>query len=120
LTAFYRESRNFLRELHDYPEEAGEYPILLRLVELDGASEEVAVRLPGNVRYCYRTNLLGEPQESLAVASDGATVSFAMRPYEVATLVFESREYEKTARDLDSYREVWARSHKEGAENDGE
>lgn len=116
MTALYRESSSFVKELHEYPEEAGEFPIFLRIVELDGVSEAVNVKLPGKIHYCYRTNLLGEPSERLMPGEDGRTVTIVVRPHEVITLVFEAEGYEKELRNLDSFREVWARAHKEGEE----
>ncbi|MCX7924700.1 MAG: hypothetical protein N2554_02690 [Fimbriimonadales bacterium] len=118
ITALYRESAVYAgKGLNSYAGQAMEFPYILRLVEWDGVGGEATVGVRGEVAAAFRTNLLGEPIETLDVAhdSDGlpySRIRLALRPYEIATLYLDITQGRKQPRHLDAYRHVWATVHR--------
>ncbi|MGH2522293.1 MAG: glycosyl hydrolase-related protein, partial [Anaerolineales bacterium] len=121
VSAFYREMEQAGAYLERYAGSGMGYPYLLRLVELNGEAATMRVRLPGPVASAYRTNLLGEPIESLAISPAEAPVSgptawgqveITLRPHEIATLYLDLAPGRKVTRDLDAHRHVWATVHR--------
>ncbi len=118
ITAFYRESERFAgMHLDSYAGRGMEFPFVLRLVEWDGAACEATVCVRGEIATAFRTNLLGEPIETLAVEHDTDGMPFsririAVRPYEIATLYLDIIQGRKQPRNLDAYRYVWATAHR--------
>ncbi len=121
LTALYRESERFAgMNLSDYAGRGMEFPIVLRLVEFSGEATRVRLRVAGEVARAIRTNLLGEPIESLTVSESPPTgdirpcsqLELKMRPYEIATLYLDIVQARKQPRNLDAYRHVWATVHR--------
>ncbi|MCS6919042.1 MAG: hypothetical protein NZM28_04670, partial [Fimbriimonadales bacterium] len=120
ITAFYRESERYAgMNLDSYAGRGMEFPYVLRLAEWDGAGGEATVCVRGEVASAFRTNLLGEPIETLAVEHDADGMPFsrirlALRPYEIATLYLDIVQGRKQPRYLDAYRHVWATVHRVG------
>jgi alpha-mannosidase len=119
--AFYRESEAAGARLGSYAGVEMGYPYVLRLVEMDGQSTTAQVRVAGPVAAAYRTNLLGEIAESLAVTPAEApftspiawsALAIALRPHEIATIYLDLELGRKVARDLDAHRSVWATVHR--------
>lgn len=115
ITAFYRES-----EWQGVP-----YPYVVRLVELNGETTQICLRLPGRIARAAKTNLLGEEAVELTPTSADSPLSgdapwqvqwselcFDMRSYEIATLYLDLEQGRKVTRDLDAHRTVWATLHK--------
>lgn len=116
LTAFYRESEDVARSFPNYAGRGMEYPYVLRLVEFDGEETSVRLEFPGEVAAVFRTNLLGEIGESLAVTRHQGTsaVEVTLRPFEIVTLYLDLVRGRKVSRDLDARRAVWAQVHRTG------
>ncbi|GIV08935.1 MAG: hypothetical protein KatS3mg019_1026 [Fimbriimonadales bacterium] len=118
ITAFYRESERYAAtHLDAYAGRAMEFPYVLRLIEWNGEVSEATVCVRGEVAAAFRTNLLGEPMETLTVEhdTDGAPFSrlrVALRPHEIATLYIDIVQGRKQPRNLDAYRYVWATVHR--------
>lgn len=66
--------------------------------------------LPGSVAKAYKTNLMNEIEAELVV--EGNQIQLAVRPYEIATVVFDLIPGRKQMRDLDAKREIWATVHR--------
>lgn len=114
------------------------HPVALRLVEWNGEPANVTVKVLGPVGSAAKTNLMGEVGADvgggadtswLDVASSVAPawgrnirvagkrvawseVRFAMRPREIATIMFDMTIARKEWRDLDERRAVWATVHR--------
>jgi alpha-mannosidase len=123
LSAFYRESEASGARLNSYVAAGIGYPYILRLVELDGQPTTAQVRVAGPVAAAYRTNLLGELVEPLAVTPAEAptagpiawsALGIALRPHEIATVYLDLELGRKIGRDLDAHRSVWATVHRVG------
>jgi alpha-mannosidase len=121
VTAFYREMEVAGHGLPDYAGIGMAYPYILRLVELDGVVGDVRISLPGRTLAAYKTDLLGRvltdsPKiENTSCENEmdfGSSLSFMLRPYEIATLYVDLEMGHKVYRDLDAERGVWAMSHK--------
>jgi alpha-mannosidase len=125
VTALYRETQETGNGLADYAASRIEYPIILRLLELDGRDTEVRLKIAGTVASCARTNLMGERIESecevrsqQSVEVDDAVngvcseIVTRLRANEIATLYLEVVEARKVSRYLDNYRNVWSRAHR--------
>ena len=130
-TAFYREQESFCkRGLPTYAGEGMGHPYVLRLVEYDGIGGEVEVTLPGPIAKAFKTNLMGEIVQELAVRPDdnshlttetdklkpfgieAVRVTVPLRAYEIATLCLDIVPGRKQFRDLDAKREIWATVHR--------
>ncbi|GBC93541.1 hypothetical protein HRbin15_02040 [bacterium HR15] len=121
ITAFYRESERFAgANLEHYAGRGMEFPYVLRLVEFNGEAASVRLRLAGEVASAFRTNLLGEPMESLTVQeslpiegiSPCSQIELSLHPYEITTLYLDIVQGRKVPRNLDAYRHVWATVHR--------
>lgn len=123
VSAFYREEPaggpGAYPELGPRPPIA--YPYIVRLVELNGQPTPARLYLPGQVAAAYKTNLLGEIQAELPVIPSKrsfpgldtwSVIAVDMRPFEIATVYVDIVLGRKIARDLDSYRSVWATAHR--------
>lgn len=116
LTALYRETEDVGRDFPGYAGKEMGYPYVLRLVEFNGEYAPIRLEFQGEVVAAYKTNLLGEVQETLAVTHQGANsmVELTLRPFEIATLYLDLLEGRKVSRDLDARRSVWAQVHRTG------
>lgn len=118
ITAFYRESECYAgMNLEAYAGRGMQFPYVLRVVEWDGTGCEATVCVRGEVAAVFRTNLLGEPIETLSVDADSdglpySRITLALRPYEIATLYLDIVQGRKQPRNLDAYRHVWATVHR--------
>jgi alpha-mannosidase len=63
--------------------------VVLRLVEWNGRGATAVVTLRAPIRTAHRSNFLEDPGEPLPVTAH--TVRLALRPYEIATIVVETR-----------------------------
>ncbi len=113
------------------------HPIVVRLVEWEGAPAEVTLTVLGPVASAARTNLLGEVGPEVAGGADTAwlevrpakapawaadlprpkgtrwqAMRFSMRPREIATVLLDVVPARKAWRDLDAKRKVWAKVHR--------
>jgi alpha-mannosidase len=120
VTAYYRETADAGAGLDDYAAAGIDYPYVVRLVEWNGESGPVHVAFPGTIAAAYRTNLMGERLETLAVEEivprlpspiPWHAVTVNVRGYEIVTLYLDLEQGRKITRDLDSRRSVWATSH---------
>jgi alpha-mannosidase len=111
VTAFYRESEN----------DGVKYPYVLRLVEFNGETTTMHLRVPGKVADARKTDLLGEtiarleatPAEPpLEGLNEWSAVKVTMRPHEIATLYLDLELGRKVTRNLDAHRNVWATVHR--------
>jgi alpha-mannosidase len=123
VSACYRESEAAGVRIEDYAGAGMGFPYVLRLVELNGVATTACVRLAGPVAAAYRTNLLGEIVEPLALARaaapDASSIEWSelaieLRPYEIATIYLDMVLGRKVGRDLDAHRSVWATVHRAG------
>jgi len=115
VTALYRETEENARGLDDYAGTGMGFPFVIRLVELNGSSADVELRLPGRVGSLYKTNLLGETAEQIDVSagdSPYSTARVSLRPREIATLYADIEMGRKMPRNLDEFRFVWATVHR--------
>lgn len=121
LTAIYRESEEAGACIPAYAGAGMQFPIVLRLVELNGEATTTHVQLPGRLAAAYQTNLMGEeaiPVDVVEIASPfGAgpawsAVGLTLRPHEIATLYLDLELARKVTRDLDAHRGVWATIHR--------
>jgi alpha-mannosidase len=121
VSAFYREPESAGMYLENYAGRGMEFPYILRLVELNGEATIARVRLPGGAASAFRTNLLGEPVETLTATpaeaplpglAEWSQVEVKLRPYEIATLYLDLVLGRKQPRNLDAYRHVWATVHR--------
>ncbi len=113
VTSLYREMEDVGRDFDAYVGRGANYPLILRLVELNGAPAEVRLEVAGRVETAWKTNLLGEGELRLEpeLGSGRSVLQFAMRPHEIATLYLDVAEARKIPRDLDARRGVWAHLH---------
>lgn len=115
VTAFYRETEENARGLDGFAGSGMGFPYVVRLVELNGESADITLKLPGRVAALYKTNLLGEPVEALPVLPGDAPYSEALlsiRPREIVTLYADLEMGRKMPRNLDAFRFVWATVHR--------
>jgi alpha-mannosidase len=121
ITAWFRETSEVGRGLEAYAGAAIEYPNILRFVELNGEATSATLRVPGQVGAAFRTNLLGEITTPLHVSIaepphagplHWSAITIDLQPYEIATVYLDVEMGRKVARDLDSYRSVWATVHR--------
>jgi alpha-mannosidase len=91
-----------------------DYPFIARLVEFDGIGVDAILTLPGTVASAWKTNLLNEPIQELAI--EGNQITCSIGPHEIVTIVFDLAEGRKQVRDLDAKREIWATVHRVGEE----
>lgn len=135
-SAFYRETEDYSgRDLPLYAGHGMEYPFVLRLVEFNGVNGDVELIVAGPIARAAKTNLMGEveswiepselsdreqAQGPLAAAASELEpfqirpqkLRFAVRAYEIVTLVLDIVPGRKQARDLDAKRKVWATIHR--------
>lgn len=113
-TAFHRETDHDGKRFANYAGNGLSYPFVLRLVEWDGKKADVSVSIAGTVAQAFRTNLLGQIEETLDVTTEGhrSTVRLRMEPHQIATLYLDIEEGRKQFRDLDAHRNVWATVHR--------
>jgi REP element-mobilizing transposase RayT len=113
VTAFYRETRDSARGQFDHAaDELGvDYPYVIRLVELNGLGEEVRLSFSATLAGAIKTNLLGEPLETLTPEDEHVLVA-DLRPFEIATFYLDLVEGRKQTRDLDAKREIWSTVHR--------
>ncbi|HRL11639.1 MAG TPA: glycosyl hydrolase-related protein [Aggregatilineales bacterium] len=120
LSALYRETTEHAALHEQYAGAGMGFPYVLRLVELDGVATEARVRLFGPVAAAYKTNLLGQIEQTLDVSTQGdfpdevSTFTIALRPYEIATVMFDAVHGRKQPRNLDAHRHIWSRVHRVG------
>lgn len=121
VTAFYRETEESGAQLSAYAGKGMGFPFVIRLVELNGQPTSGLLHLPGRVAAALRTNLMGEPLESLEVRSEAETlpglenwsqIPLTLRPHEIVTIYTDVVMGRKMPRNLDSYRHVWATVHR--------
>ncbi len=122
IVAVYREDERAGERHEGYAGRGMGHPTVIRLVEFDGASSPVEVRVVGTVAAAYRTDLLGERGEPLDVTVvDGTSrLRLTLAPHQIATVILDLVEARKVARDLDAKREVWAQVHRHEAALSGE
>jgi alpha-mannosidase len=114
VTAAYRETGYAGTGLPEHASGRLDRPVLVRLVEFDGADGTADLVVTATVAGAWRASALGELREPLPVrAGDGVSrVSVALSPYQVTTVVLDLVEAGKQSRDLDAHREVWATVHR--------
>jgi alpha-mannosidase len=114
ITAFYRETEENARGLDSYAGKGMGFPYVVRLLELNGETTETTLRLAGNVSGAYRTNLLGEIIEPLAVKPEGqySAITLTLHPREIVTIYADLEMGRKQPRNLDAFRFVWATVHR--------
>lgn len=114
VTAYYRETEECGRGLENYAGMGMGFANIVRLVELNGVTTTTTLRLPGTVATAYRTNLMGEITETLAITSSGQYSELQLRlgPREIATIYAELEMGRKMPRNLDAFRFVWATVHR--------
>jgi alpha-mannosidase len=121
VTAAYRETEEGGRLFDDYAGEGLGFPQILRLVELDGRSGEVDLRVSGRVEYAAKTNALGEllsPCINELVEENISRVRVELAAHEIATVYLDIAEARKIPRNLDEHREIWATAHRPGDRKD--
>ena len=113
-TALYRETPEAGQHVPNYAGAGMDYPVVLRLVELDGKVTTVTIATVGQLGGARQTNLLGETMRELQIESGNwrSTIEIALQPYEIATLYLDPLKARKQIRDLDAKREVWATIHR--------
>lgn len=131
LSAFHREQQAAGRGLPRWAGAGVEHPFVVRMVELDGAPARPRLLLPGPVARAWRTNLMGEAEDELAVAPappasvppgagppglEWSELRLSLRPREIATVMADLVLGRKQVRDLDAKRAVWAEVHRRGLE----
>lgn len=109
-TALYRDTDLAARTAPDHVNHRAPAAVLVRLVELDGVSADVALDVQGTVAGAWRVTTLGEVREELAV-HDGV-VRVPMRAHGIATVALDVVEARPVPRNLDEHREVWAQVHR--------
>lgn len=116
ITAVYREG-DWVDLFPDYAGTDMDQPLVVRIVEYNGVTGAVDLRVHGRVSRAVRTNLLGERaaddvQPKLTSAQDGSIVSLAVRAHEITTLYLDVHEMHPVPRNLDDHRDQWASSHR--------
>jgi alpha-mannosidase len=113
-TALYRETGEAGEHVPDYAGEGLSYPVVLRLIELDGNPGTARITVNGHVASATRTNLLGGKLQELPVKGGNWTskIDIELQPYELATVYLDPALAEKQIRDLDAKREIWATIHR--------
>ncbi|MGE5603575.1 MAG: glycosyl hydrolase-related protein [Nitrososphaerales archaeon] len=111
MTALYREAESAGQGFEGYAGEGIGFPYVVRLVELNGEPATARLTVPGPVAAAYRTNLLGEVQETLD-SQEPWSCELPLAPYEIATVYLDLVPGRKVARGLDERRSVWATAHK--------
>jgi hypothetical protein len=101
-------------------------PLVVRLVEYDGRTAEVVLRVPGPVAKAARTSLLGEIREELTPAPTKApfgpaelpwsAVRLRLGPHEVATVMLDVELGRQAPLERAIQRRLWVRSEGEGAD----
>jgi alpha-mannosidase len=114
VTAYYRETEECGRGLESYAGQAMGFANIVRLVELNGVTTTTTIRLPGTVATAYRTNLMGEIIQPLAVTSSAqySELQLTLAPREIATIYADLEMGRKMPRNLDAFRFVWATVHR--------
>jgi len=113
-TALYRETGEAGEHVAGYAGKGIDYPVIVRLVELDGKPGKARLTVSGPVGSAARTNLLGATEQQLAIRSQngGSEIDLELRPYEIATVYLDPARAAKQIRDLDAKRNVWATIHR--------
>jgi alpha-mannosidase len=113
-TALYRETAEAGAHVEPYAGAMSDYPVIVRLVELNGNSGTARLTVDGPVDAAARTNLLGATQQPLEIQEHQgkSSIDVEMRPYEIATVYFAPALAAKQIRDLDAKREIWATIHR--------
>ncbi|MEZ4500910.1 MAG: hypothetical protein R2839_12750 [Thermomicrobiales bacterium] len=124
MTALYRESPGAGAFLDDYAGQGIDYPVVIRLVELDGHPGPVTLTVAGDVAAARLASLRGDRIADLPVRKsdqprgmnwpkEWSRIKLELRPHEIATVVLDPVMARKQVRDLDAHREVWATVHRE-------
>lgn len=114
ITAFYRETEESGSGLENYAGQGMGIGFVVRLVELNGTITTATLRLPGKLGTAYRTNLMGEISEPLAVRvlEQYSQLELSLRPREIVTIYADIEMGHKMPRNLDAFRFVWATVHR--------
>jgi alpha-mannosidase len=117
VVALYREDERAGHHHDGYVGRGLGHPLVVRVVEFDGVAGAYDLEIDGTVAAAYRTDLLGERGEPLAVGLAGSVsrLRLELAPHEIATVYLDVVEARKVARDLDARREVWAQVHRRPA-----
>lgn len=113
-TALYRETPEAGQHVPDYAGTGMDYPMVMRLVELDGKSATATVATFGHLDRVFQTNLLGQTVRELLIKSGNwrSTIEVELQPHEIAAIYLDPPNARKQVRDLDAKREVWATIHR--------
>jgi alpha-mannosidase len=121
VSAFYRETEEAGAHLADYAGAGLGFPVVLRLVELNGAAATARVRLAGPVAFAAETTLMGEivarldvqaAEPPLPVLPVWSEIRLDFRPHEIKTVYLDLEYGRKVPRNLDAHRGVWATVHR--------
>jgi alpha-mannosidase len=98
----------------NYAGTATDYPVIVRLVELNGEASTARIAVDGRVESAVRTNLLGAALHELPIRHGNWTsqIDLELRPFEIATVYLDPLLAAKQLRDLDAKREIWATIHR--------
>jgi alpha-mannosidase len=113
-TALYRETGEAGAHVTNYAGTATDYPVIVRLVELNGEASTARIAVDGRVESAVRTNLLGAALHELPIRHGNWTsqIDLELRPFEIATVYLDPLLAAKQLRDLDAKREIWATIHR--------
>lgn len=112
VTAFFRAAdERSDAVLVDYAGSDVDKPFVLRIVEFDGAESAIRLRIPGEVGFVRRTNLLGESDSELtkqASFEEGvSTIDLSLEPHEIVTLYVDIALGRRQVTDVDVNRPAW-------------
>jgi alpha-mannosidase len=123
MTALYRESARAGEHLDDYAGAGIDYPVIVRLVELDGSAGPATLTVAGEVATARLATMRGDRITDLHIRSadqpqgmtwpkEWSRIKLDLRPYEIATVYLDPVLARKQARNLDAHRNVWATVHR--------
>lgn len=115
VTAYFREDEQVGKGFEAYSGKGMHLPYVLRVVEFDGSTGTVRLRVPDQVAAAYQTNLLGEMKQQLPVRiidTQWSEIEFSINPYEIVTIYTDPVHGRKIPRNLDEHRSVWATVHR--------
>ena len=109
--------------LDDYAGKGIDYPVIMRLVELDGRPGPVTLTVAGEVAAARLATMRGDRITDLNVRKadhprdmnwpkEWSRIKLDLRPHEIATIYLDPVMARKQTRDLDAHRDVWATVHR--------
>ena len=123
VTAFHREHQKSFEHVANAFGPAVRNPFVVRMVEYDGESADVVLRVPGACPLAAKTGPLGNVEAELISEPAAAppwsppglawsAVRLKLRPREIATVMLDPESGRHQARNLDQHRQVWATVHR--------